>query len=117
MEALGLVVLARERLDHAHLGEGLLQDSDRLALRVLRRAREVADLSAEVLADDPDRRRDHQREEREPPVHQEDDGDAADQSEDLAEHLDDRLRHDAVHEGRIARHVRHEIAGLAHVEE
>src|SRR5207247_6392820 len=50
VEALGLVVLARERLDHAHLGEGLLQHADCLALRILRRARDVADLATEVLA-------------------------------------------------------------------
>ena len=105
VEALGLVLLARERLHHAHLGDRLLQHADGLALRVLRLARDVADPAAEVLTDEPDRRRDDEREQREPPVHQEDDRDAADEREDLTEDLDDRLRHDAVDQGRVARHV------------
>jgi hypothetical protein len=117
VETLGFVVLARERLHHAHLGERLLQHTDRLTLRVLRGARDVANAAAEVLADDADRRSDDEREKREPPVHQEDDRDAADEREDLAEDLDDRLGDDAVNERRVARHVRHEIPGLAHVEE
>src|SRR5438094_2928540 len=36
--------------------------------------------------------------------------------QDLAEHLDDRLRDDAVHESRVARDVRHEVASLPDVE-
>jgi hypothetical protein len=117
VEALGFVLLARKGLDDANLGDRLLQHSDRLALRLLRHAREIADLPTEALTEQADGRRDHEREQREFPVHQEDDDQTADKRQDLPQHLQDRLRDDAMDDGRVARDVRHEIAGLAHVEE
>ncbi len=117
VETRGLVLLARERLDRPHLGDRLLEDAHGLALRVLRFARDRADPPPEVLADQPDRRRDDEGEEREPPVHHEDHDEAADEREDLAEDRDDRLGDDAVHERRVARHVRHELTRLATSEE
>ena len=117
MEPLRLVILARERLDDAHFRERFLENADRFALCVLGGAGDVADPPAEELADDPDRRGDDERQQREPPVHEEDDGHAADERQHLPEDLDDRLGDDSVDERRVARHVRHEVAGLALVEE
>jgi len=117
VETLGLVLLAGERLDHADLGDRLLENAHGLSLRVLRGPRDVADATAEVLADERDGRRHDEREQGEPPVHEEDDGDAARERQHLPEHLNDRLRDDPVDHGRVARHVRHELAGLASIEE
>jgi hypothetical protein len=105
------------RVNAADLGDGLLQHPHGLALGVLRLAGDRADAAPEELADESDRRRDHEREQGEPPVHQEDHNDAADQGEDLAEDGDDRLGDHAVDERRVARDVRHELAGLASGEE
>ena len=117
MEAIRFVLLARERLDDADLGDRLLKHADRLALRILGGARHVADAAAEILADETDRRRHDEGEQREAPVHHEDDRDAAHQRQDLTEDLDDRLRDDPVHERRVAGHVRHQIARLLLIEE
>lgn len=117
VEAGGLVVLAGERLHDPHLGDRLLEDPDGLALRVLRLTRDRADPVPHALAEDADGRGDDERQERELPVHDEDDREATDELEHLTEHGEDRLRDHAMDDGRVARHMGHELARLPVVKE
>ncbi len=112
LQALLLVVLARERLDHADRGQDLLDHGDDLALLLAHFARRLLDAPGVSVHDHKKHRRHGEGDQRKPPVDIEHHADHADQRQGVDENAQEAGGDEALDGVDVAGYAADQVAGL-----